>query len=309
MNDSLFLGLDAGGTKTALRAEGGDTVLKRMGPGVNLRRDGLSHTADTLTRLIRDAIDAVPGRPVGGVCAGVAGAADGHAVLERHLREALDADYPIRVTHDADLALQAAFSEGSGVVVIAGTGSVVLGRTARTEDQPTSLIQVGGWGYRLGDDGSGTALGRAALRAVLAALDGGPPTAMTELLTEAHGLDSRTALLDWTYEQDGALADLAPLLLAAADADDWTASSILLRETNALAAQAGWLATQALGRIETRVSVLGGLASEPTYLNAMLGALHRHLPGWNRVPCEVEPVEAAVRVAERLATTALQRAG
>jgi len=305
----LFLGLDAGGSKTALMAEGGPAPRSFTGPGVNLRRDGLDRTAAVLEDLIREALGAHPGQAVGGICAGVAGADDGSGTLSDALARRLGFDAPLLVTHDADLALQAAFGDGSGVVVIAGTGSVVVGRTTDTDEQPSDILRAGGWGYRLGDDASGTALGRAALRAAAAAFDGGPPTALTEALAEAHGLDALEALLDWTYADDGDFARLAPLFLAAAEAEDWVASSILLRETNALAVQAAWLATRADGRIEKRAALLGGLTHEATYRTSLLAALERHLPDWRLSVCETEPVAAAVRMARRLAATASGSAG
>jgi N-acetylglucosamine kinase-like BadF-type ATPase len=304
----LFIGLDAGGTKTALRAEGPGGAFTRTGPGVNVRRDGPEAAVNVLGALIVNARAAQPEAVLGGVAAGIAGAGEetDQRRIAAALRQALGptgSGIPVAVVHDAEIALEAAFpsgtsrfGDGTGVIVIAGTGSIVYGRLSTG-----ATLRAGGWGRRLGDDGSGTALGRAALRAACAHRDGGPPTALTARLAETDGLDSLDAILRWTYDGHGDLATLAPPLLAAAEAGDTVASAILDAETDALAQQAAWLARRAGGRLEKRVSLLGGLIEEPTYRQALLQALAHRLPGWLAAPCACEPVEGAVRLARRLA--------
>ncbi|HKV44339.1 MAG TPA: BadF/BadG/BcrA/BcrD ATPase family protein, partial [bacterium] len=82
-----------------------------------------------------------------------------------------------RITHvdsDATVALAGALACGPGVVVIAGTGSVALGR-----DPSGREARAGGWGYLFGDEGSGFAIGLGGIRAALRARDGtGAPTAL-----------------------------------------------------------------------------------------------------------------------------------
>ncbi|HLT47866.1 MAG TPA: BadF/BadG/BcrA/BcrD ATPase family protein [Rubricoccaceae bacterium] len=296
---TVFIGLDAGGTKTALRAEGPGGAFERVGPGVNVRRDGAEAAVRVLAGLVAEARESQPEAPLGGLAAGIAGAGEAadRREIESGLRQALglDAAVPVAVVHDAEIALEAAFGDGTGVVVIAGTGSIVYARTAAGE-----RLRAGGWGRRLGDDGSGTALGRAALRAACAHRDGGPPTALTAGLAGAHGLDDLDAVLRWTYDAHGDFATLAPLLLAAAEAGDAVAGDALDAETDGLARQAAWLVRRAGGRIEKRVALLGGLTGDATYRRALLQALAHRLPGWLVTTCECEPVEGAVRLARRL---------
>jgi N-acetylglucosamine kinase-like BadF-type ATPase len=279
----------------------GGTVSERTGPGVNVRRDGPEHAVNVLVGLITEVLVEHPGVPIGGLAAGLAGAgeeADRQQIaagLRTRLR--LNPEAPVAVVNDAEIALEAAFGEGTGVVVIAGTGAIVYGRTTAG-----ATLRAGGWGWRLGDAGSGTALGRAAHRAACAHHDGGPPTALTAHLAEAHGLGTLDALLHWTYDGEGAFASLAPLLLATAETGDTVAGEILDAETDGLAQQAAWLARRAGGRLEKRVALLGGLVSEATYRRALLQALAHRLPGWFASSCEREPVEGAVRLARRLGT-------
>ena len=81
----------------------------------------------------------------------------------------------VLVVNDALVALEAGAPDEPGVVVIAGTGSIAYGRNERNQ-----AARAGGWGYMLGDEGSGYWIGRAALRAVLREADRrGPATQLT----------------------------------------------------------------------------------------------------------------------------------
>ena len=299
MGSALVIGVDAGGTKTALRAEAGGRALHLVGPGLNLRRDGQEAAARRLTALVAEAVAAHPGHPLDGLAVGLAGGGDedDRAALGQRLRSALALGpaFPLLVVHDAEIALEAAFGDGPGVVVIAGTGSVVYARLYTGD-----TLRAGGWGSRLGDAGSGTALGRAALRAACAHHDGGLPTTLTARLAEAYGLDDLDALLGWASDESNDPATLAPLLVAAADGGDGVAGDLLEAETDALAQQAAWLVRRAGGRAERRIALLGGLLNETPYQQALLQALAHRLPGWFASVADRAPVEGAVALARKL---------
>lgn len=296
MPSPLFVGLDAGGTKTAALASTGGDPRTFSGPGAQVLRDGPEATADKLAALVDDARAAFGGAPLGGVAVGLAGAGreDAQTAVADALRSLLGGA-PVAVTHDAEIALRAAWGAESGVLLLVGTGSLVYGRT--TEREP---FRAGGWGAILGDDGSGTALGRAALRALLAAFDGGPPTSLREHAAESFDLHTPDDVIRTVYTDGQPLASFAPLFLAAAAEDDWAATSILARETNALAQQVGWLATRAGDDIAHRLAYAGGLANEEVYRAALDAALGRHLPGWSVGRCETEPVVGALAMAREL---------
>jgi glucosamine kinase len=116
---------------------------------------------------------------------------------------------------DAATMLLGAFGGKPGVVVIAGTGSV--GEVLR---QDGSRGSVGGWGFPVGDEGSGAWLGLRAVQAAQRALDGrGPRGALAEAVYEVIGADSE-AILAWCAQAgQGAYAQLAPHIFAAADVD------------------------------------------------------------------------------------------
>ena len=90
----------------------------------------------------------------------------------------------VLVVNDALVALEAGAPGQPGVVIISGTGSISYGRNAHGE-----AARSGGWGYVLGDEGSGYWIGRGALRAVLREADQrGPKTVLTPLLLDHFGV-------------------------------------------------------------------------------------------------------------------------
>lgn len=295
-----YVGIDAGGTRTRLHAAGADgpVLHTQTGPAAHLRRQGVEAVAETLAALLREVPAAHPGVQLETVCAGVAGGGDpaDTEALAAQLRQVLGAATPARlhVVHDAEIALEAAFSGESGVIVIAGTGSIIY---ARGETGATH--RAGGWGYLLGDEGSGFTLGRLGLQAVAAAFDGGPPTRLRTLLARRHGLATPEALRRRVYREGWALQHAAPLVLEAAAGGDAVARRILTEQTHALARQVGYLARRAEA-VTPRVALLGGLSEEAPYQEAFAEALARVLPAWPLQKPDGPPVEGALRLARRL---------
>ena len=297
----FFIGVDAGGTKTELLGVAGEASDHRTGPGVNLSRDGLGQSTAVLVGLIADALDAHAERP-DGLCIGVAGAgreADREALAAR-LHEHLGARLggPLHVVHDGVIALEGALGDGSGMMAIVGTGSLVLVRTDEGE-----VARAGGWGAPIGDPGSGTALGRAVFAAVAADFDGGEPTMLRHLIAERHGIETAHDLIAASSARDWQPQAFAPLAIEAATDHDWTSTRILKTEANALAQRAGWLATQTQPAVTPRVALVGGLTNEAYYRECVAEAFLRHLPRWRIVRPAERPVMGAVAIAQRVAAS------
>src|SRR3990170_5106094 len=179
----ILIGADVGGTKTTVAVAEGDKILGRAdGPGAAVRPGRALVSATTITEVVRRAL-AAAGRLNGDVL--VVGAAGAGRDPEREeLRKALRGENlatSVVVTTDIEIALAAAFSDGPGIVVSAGTGSVAVGR-----DQAGKQHRIGGYGWQMGDEGSGYAIGRAALGAVSRAVDArSPKTALSERVMQA----------------------------------------------------------------------------------------------------------------------------
>ncbi len=299
---SVYIGLDVGGSKTELLActsNGTAERLRLWGPGANVQRLGVETTAGILADLIHQALGRYPDGQLSTVCAGIAGAgqAADQEALSKRLLDVLDVPHPpprIRIVHDAQIALEAAFEEGSGVVVIVGTGSVVFARTRNG-----ALDRTGGWGYLLGDEGSGFALGQSGLRAVARAIDGGPETLLRSWVAEHHGLDGRDRLIHEVYQHNWPVQDIAPLVIRAAAAGDAVARGIVDEQTRLLARQVEWL-TARCDNLEPRVALLGGLVQEAYYAQVLRRTLRERLADWSIQTMRRRPVVGALRLACRM---------
>lgn len=297
----LSIGLDVGGSKSVLVAEGDDTSspIKRYGPAANPQRAGLESAARTLTDLVQRAVQPFPTPEVISLCAGVAGAGrdEEQSALEERLRRALQAaagTVQVQVMHDANIALEAAFGTKSGVIVIVGTGSVGV---ARMHDG--TLRRVGGWGYLLGDPGSGYAIGRAGLRAAARAFEGGPATALRAKVCDHFDIHSRDGFIQTAYDEAFLVQDAAPLVVAAAADGDTVAANILEAEVDELAQQVAWLVEECEA-LRPRLSFLGGLAKNPHYAQRLRAALRHRMEEWTIERLQAPPVQGALRVARRM---------
>src|SRR5881275_1250662 len=172
------LGIDAGGTKTVclLADERGMIVSEGRGPGANLLAAGELGVEKVLHEVMETAIGNRAIRPAA-VCLGVAGVdREDEARAVRAIMRRIGYRSRVVVVNDALIALAAGAGDAPGIVVIAGTGSIVYGRNARDE-----AARAGGWGHIIGDEGSGYWIVREALAAVMRAVDGrGPATRLTD---------------------------------------------------------------------------------------------------------------------------------
>ncbi len=220
------IGIDAGGTKTValLADETGEVRAKAVGGGANLLVQGELGVEKVLFQVI-EALDAP--RPVAAVCLGIAGVGktEGQDLIHGVLRR-LGMGQTVRIETDAHVALVAGAPDGSGIVVVAGTGSVAYG-----VDPSGATARSGGWGYLLGDEGSAFWLGHAAVRLGVRAADGrGPETTLYERICGKIGVNDPAGLVNWFYDQElsrNRVAELASLVEDAAASDDEAAEDLL----------------------------------------------------------------------------------
>lgn len=292
----LYIGIDAGGSKSRLVARSAgreDLVLE--GPAANVQTAGIDGAARVFTGLINEALQLRPGIPLVSVCAGAAGAgrADDRTALEAAWREHLGPAAPphLRVVHDAVIAIEAAFEGGSGIIIIVGTGSIAFAKA-----MDGAFHRVGGWGYLLGDEGSGFAIGLDGLRAVAAAIDGGPATRIQPLVAERLGIQTADALIHNVYRKHLHIPDVAPLVIEAAEEGDAAARYIIEDQLRRLAQQVRWLVDRCRD-IEPQIALMGGLTRNAPIRDALERNLRTLLPGWVIMDPKHDPVEGAVRLA------------
>ncbi|HET9464755.1 MAG TPA: BadF/BadG/BcrA/BcrD ATPase family protein [Gemmatimonadales bacterium] len=299
----ILIGADVGGTKTAVAVSEDNKVLGRAdGPGGAVRPGRALVAATTITEVVRQALSNA-GRLAGDVL--VVGAAGAGREPEREeLRKALRAENlapTVVVTTDIDIALAAAFSDGPGIVVSAGTGSVAVGR-----DKAGKRHRIGGYGWQMGDEGSGYAIGRAALGAVSRAIDGrSPKTALSERVLRATRSPDFDGLVRWAATASPAeVAALAPHVLAVAAAGDQLAQGI----TDYAARELSQLAICLLPKMDITppipVAVTGGLLAPEQPLRKTLLAKLAEEPSFQPIDTPVDAVSGALRLATSAAGSA-----
>jgi N-acetylglucosamine kinase-like BadF-type ATPase len=161
------------------------------------------------------------------ICLGIAGVdRPDDARIVRGIMKRIGYKARILVVNDALVALEAGAPGQPGVVVIAGTGSIAYGRNDRNQ-----AARAGGWGYMLGDEGSGYWIGRAAVRAVLRESDRrGPATQLTALLLNYYGVARPQDVIHQVYHgtlRPAAISALAQCVMSAFNDGDQVAIGIL----------------------------------------------------------------------------------
>jgi len=294
---SVCIGVDAGGTKTAVVvAEGERELARAVGAPGAVRAGRALQAASRITAAVRHALTDA-GLLHGDVL--VVGAAGVGREPERtELREMLRAERLAGrtvVTGDLDIAFEAAFGNGSGIVLVSGTGSVAAGRS------PDGVRhRTGGFGWQMGDEGSGYAIARAALLAVGRARDGrGPATSLSQdLLTPA--VRDFDALVRWSSgAEPGEIASAAPTVLDTARRGDAVALEIVEAAADELVALVRAMLGKFPGKTAVPVALAGGNLEPERALRPLVLERLRKLPRTAPVEAALDPVLGALAIARR----------
>ncbi|MGB8985623.1 MAG: BadF/BadG/BcrA/BcrD ATPase family protein [Candidatus Sulfotelmatobacter sp.] len=307
---AYYLGIDGGGSKTTCAV--GDEVLL-LGSAVtgpsNIIRVGEARARESLHEAIRQACAAakIDPRQVHRACVGVAGVASEEVAntIRGLITEIVPAE--IEVVGDMQIALQAALGADSGVVVIAGTGSIAYGRDAQGR-----TARAGGWGFAISDEGSAHWIGRTAVAALLRAADESGDNRVDQRSRFFHEVKSiwKVESLDQltrTANTNPDFAALLPAVVTAADAGDEVARKVLSQAGRELAD---------LAAIVVRSLFPEGIAcGHATIPLALVGGVFRYALRVREIFCEtlrqldprlevnrnvVEPVAGALQIARKL---------
>lgn len=303
-----LVGVDGGGTSTrAVRVslEGHVVALARGGPS-NPTSTSLEETVESLRTVFRALAENLEPGPVA-VCLGLAGVGFSgrrepvKALTKTLLKEDGWVPLHVRVVTDAEAALEAATEGGPGSVLIAGTGSVALGRNSRGE-----TARAGGWGLTLGDEGSGAWLGRELFRQIAREHDGREPdTGLGPAVIRALGLSDAQALVPLVYGPPALraidFAGYAGVVLDLAQSGAPGAIALVERAASelVLAAEALWT-TLSLPReapLGLTGGILGGESPVAKAVSRLLGVRLGVLPHHLTLPPAVGAVLAAAREA------------
>jgi N-acetylglucosamine kinase-like BadF-type ATPase len=296
---SLFLAVDAGGTKTDyLLADETSELARVRGGTIKRMRANAETTARNLDEALTE-LAALAGASLQSVtctCIGTAG--ETVPLVVDWLREsfAIRVSGELIVLGDVEIALDAAFPGRPGILVLAGTGSNVAAR-----DSQGKVTTAGGWGPALADQGSGHRIGHEALRALFLAIDEERPTSLLQAVFQLWQLSSIEEIIAFANRIPAPdFSQLAPSVLKAAEEGDAVARAVLEREGTDLAYLVCLLIAR-MRKIPTEASLLAPLAftgsimeKVPPVRNALIAAVEREYPGIATLEGVVDPIAGAL---------------
>jgi glucosamine kinase len=238
---NLFLAIDAGGTKTRCLLADENQVLGRAATGsVKLMRVGEAEATARLQAMLVE-LSLKTGIDLNNVtqtCVGLSGLSIDTVREwgEREIGSLVGGN--LLITGDEDIALDAAFRGGPGILVIAGTGSAVMGRVA-----DGTLYRAGGWGPALSDEGSGFWIGQEALRVGFWAKDRNIASTLLPEIGQLWSANSIGEIVEMANARPAPdFPALAPIVTRCADAGDEMAMAVLERAGVELAEQVALVA-------------------------------------------------------------------
>lgn len=274
MTERVVIGIDGGGTATrvlVMNEEGNELARYEGGPALT-DWPGSPVDIEAIETAVERAFEEVRlALPAAALCAGLAGVGrDAERTAVEAALTARGIAERVQVISDAEAALFDAFENGPGILLIAGTGSIALGRA-----EDGRVARVGGWGTLFGDEGSGYEIGLQALRAGAQAADGRASQAqlLPRLLAELE-LAKPELLIPWAARASKAeIAALAlPVVELARDGDaralaivDGAVASLESHVATLLAKLGPWEAAPGCG-------LAGGLVAPGGPLRAKLSA-------------------------------------
>lgn len=302
------VGVDGGGTKTAiLIAEENGSIVHRFVAGA-INYNGLRE--ETVNRHLKEMVAEID-RICGGIehcaciCIGAAGI--GNPLVPARLKEVISAsgykDWLI-IKGDQETALSGALEQDSGIILIAGTGSICYGKNGQGFSYRT-----GGMGHLIDDGGSGYSIGRALLAASVKAADGRiAATVITKLIYEQLRISTMQELVGFVYDKETSkrdIAALAPILTVACSLGDEAARHIAAQAADDLHE----LVVPVVERLELhsgKLALAGGvLLHNREVQQELVGRLKQAYPG---LRCAEAPQDAAAQGALRIALEQLRAA-
>ena len=199
----------------------------------------------------------------------------------------------VRLMHDAPVAAAGTLGAGGGVVIVAGTGSVIYA----VHDDGSSRT-LGGWGFLFGDEGSAFGIARDALATLMRAQDDGDQS-FVDVAARVRELFGTATLRDLVHAFAAgeitreAIAQFAPIVLASPQFEDMVQRG---------AGRLGRLAVRAIrGGAPARVGLCGGVFRDAAFRRRVVEAIHAEVADAEVAPARYEPELGALLLAYRAA--------
>ena len=296
-----IIGIDGGGTTTIgiLATETGQHLAQVQSGPANYHVVGETQTRAVLKSVVSKLCQKAGVSKTSPIqfCLGMAGL--GRAADQQVIGRICD-ELSIRenciLTHDAHIALIGGTQKQEGVIIISGTGAIVYGINADGKEARAS-----GWGYLLGDEGSGYDIAIRGLRAIARAADGrDDPTELTNRILNTLDLNEPNELIRWVHAASrDTIAHLAEIVFDTAQTEDSVAERIVDDAVAELVRAAGSVIGQ-LGFTESFDVVLSGgnLIHQPMFADKFRRRFAEIQPEASVLFPKHEPAYGAVLLAQ-----------
>ena len=298
-----IIGIDGGGTKTVglLTTDTGQEIARTQTGPSNYHVVGIEQTKSILEQIVQELTVDVKKTESDSIrfCLGMAGLGreEDRNIIGRVCDEIGIGKKRI-LTHDAHIALVGGTGKQTGVIVISGTGSIVYGI-----DQYGQDARAGGWGYLLGDEGSGYDIGIKGLQAVARSADKRePPTELTRLLLNKLELNNPNDIIQWTHAASrDEIAELSKVVFDAVETGDEKAETIIDAAVRELLLAVETVVTMLdfTGTVDILLSG-GNLIHQPIMADKLSKWIERNVKGVSVTLPKHEPVYGAVLLAMTL---------
>ncbi|WP_416147279.1 N-acetylglucosamine kinase [Salipaludibacillus sp. HK11] len=297
-----FIGIDGGGTKTkgVIADESGKILSEATVGSTNPNSVNFGMVRNEINMLLnqlktKSEIDITKIRIV---YAGISGAE--HPSTKRELHHVIASLFiekvEVIINNDAITALYSGTLGKPGIVQIAGTGSITYGM-----NQDEVIDRVGGWGYLVGERGSGYALGSDALEVAFLAHDGlNGETKLTDLIQNHFKVDTLSDIIPSIYHSGNSketIAGLAKLVIEAADDGDLEAEKIIYTNATYMGKSISSLINKLFHSQDQKIPVVltGGLFNRlDLFRETIEKEIDRHNLKVDIIVPSIEPVEGAL---------------
>ncbi|HSS97311.1 MAG TPA: BadF/BadG/BcrA/BcrD ATPase family protein [Terriglobales bacterium] len=297
---AYFLGIDGGGSKTSCVLGDEKSVLgSSVAGGSNIVRAGEDAARIALHEAIRQACSVANINPsqIKRACAGLAGAArpEVRETAHRLIAEIIPGE--VEIVGDMEIALDAAFGDGQGVMVTAGTGSIAYGRNGQGE-----TARAGGWGFAISDEGSGYWIGKTAVATAVREGEQTQDTCLLKAIAKSWGVSSHQQIV---LKANGAptpdFAALFPVVLKAAEKQNKQAREVLNQAAKELVSLAEDVINQVFPDASTvPVAMSGGVFAHSSQVREVFyNRLSKEYPNVGLIEDVIEPVQGALQRARK----------
>lgn len=294
------IGVEGGGTKTvAALADLNGKILKIAKSGSSSSRNiGIKKATDNIARAIKGVLKR--DNKIVSTFIGLPAVAEEFKSKKIKIRKELSKRVPkifkgkVEIGSDQEVAFRSGSNQKDGVVVIAGTGSVIRGWKGKKQ------VHVSGWGW-LADEGSAFFVGQRTFQAVFKDLDGrGHKTLLTKLTFKEFKLKKKEDLPNFIYSRNP--TEVIPLLSIICDKatkkGDKVAKSILIEAAQELALGVNTVIKKLnLKSLKFPLVLVGGIFKSKIVVNKVKKEIKKAAPGVKFIRPDKEPVIGAVKLA------------